>query len=71
MIKAIDVTDGQVVKAGDILVEIDATINGAESDRLSRELVSAQLDAARLRALLDDADDPIAAFRGAGRRLAG
>ena len=61
-VRAIDVQEGQTVRAGDILVELDSTANVAEVDRLSAELLVAELDAARLRAALSNASDPIAAF---------
>jgi hemolysin D len=56
VVRAIHVQDGQAVKAGDVLVELDATINGAERDRIRKELVVSQLDVARLRAALSPAD---------------
>jgi len=52
-VKAIYVRDGQAVKAGDVLIELDATIAQADSDRTRVDWVQAQLDAARARALLD------------------
>ncbi|HTO81091.1 MAG TPA: HlyD family type I secretion periplasmic adaptor subunit [Methylomirabilota bacterium] len=62
VVRAVHVQDGQAVKAGDVLVELDPTISGAESDRLAKELLAAQLDVNRLRALLSDGDDPAASF---------
>jgi len=62
VVRAIHVQDGQVVHAGDVLVELDATINGAESDRFAKELLSVQLDIARLRAALIDKANAEAAF---------
>jgi hemolysin D len=62
VVRAVYVQDGQAVKAGDILVELDPTISGAESDRLAKELLAAQLDVNRLQALLSDGDDPAASF---------
>jgi hemolysin D len=50
VVRAIHVKDGQEIKAGDVLVEIDPTINQAERDRLESELMAALLEAARLRA---------------------
>lgn len=51
-VKSIRVTDGQYVKAGDVLIELDATSAQADSTRLSNDLVAARLQAARARALL-------------------
>lgn len=50
VVRAIHVKDGQAVKTGDVLIEIDPTINRAERDRLETELMVARLEAARLRA---------------------
>jgi len=57
----IHVSDGQTVKAGDVLIELDPTINDAELRHLQSDLVAAQLDVARLHAALADGD-PLAAF---------
>jgi hemolysin D len=67
VVSAVYVQDGQVVKAGDVLIRLDSTISGAESDRLAKELLAARLDVSRLRALLSA--DPAASFvapEGAG-----
>src|SRR6266851_1114203 len=61
VVRAIRVQDGQTVKAGDVLIELDPTINDAERAHLQSDLTSAQLDVARLRAALDESD-PLAAF---------
>ncbi|MEP6983892.1 MAG: biotin/lipoyl-binding protein, partial [Sphingomicrobium sp.] len=63
VVRAIDVRDGQSVKAGDVLVELDPTMTGAELEHSKSDLVAAQLDAARLRAALDPKDDALAAFK--------
>lgn len=52
VVRAIHVQDGQAVTKGDVLLEIDTTINEAEQKRLQQEYVEAALDAARLRAAL-------------------
>src|ERR1700758_265776 len=44
VIRAIDVQDGQRVKAGDRLIELDTTINAAERDHLKADLMTARLD---------------------------
>jgi multidrug resistance efflux pump len=52
----------QHVKAGDVLIELDPTMNEAESDHLRSDLITARLDAARLRAALSDGSDPLTDF---------
>jgi hemolysin D len=72
VVRAIHVRDGQTVKAGDPLIELDATITKAELDHLKSDLVSADLEVARLRAALADNADPLQAFHppeGAPLRL--
>jgi hemolysin D len=63
VVRAIHVLDGQSVHAGDVLIELDPTMNEADRNHLRSDLMSAQLDAARLRAALSDAADPLAEFR--------
>ena len=63
VVHAILVANGQNVNAGDVLIELDSTINEGEINHLRSDLQSAQLDIARLRAALNDTDDPLAAFR--------
>lgn len=60
MVRAIHVRDGQRVRAGDLLIELDPTVSGADLDRLAGDRLAAQLDVARLRAAL--AERPIDAF---------
>jgi hemolysin D len=62
VVRAIHVQDGQQVKAGEVLIEIDSTINEAERDRLHEEYLTAALDTARLKAVLSSAPDPLSAF---------
>src|SRR5256885_7476776 len=52
VIRAIRVRDGQAVKKGDVLIELDPTVTGAEQKRLLNEYRSAQVEALRLRAVL-------------------
>ena len=52
VIAAIYVQDGQAVKQGDLLIELDATLHRADRDRASNEQQAANVDAARLRALV-------------------
>jgi hemolysin D len=63
VVRAIHVRDGQSVKAGQVLVELDPTMNEAERNHLRSDLTSAQLDVARLRAALSGSDDPVSEFR--------
>jgi len=56
IVRAIHVQDGDKVKAGDLLVELDPTAPGADSERLAHDLMSSKLDVARLTALKRDAD---------------
>ena len=51
-VKAIHVVDGQSVKAGQVLVELDATQALADSTRTANDLTTARLQAARARGLL-------------------
>jgi hemolysin D len=63
VVRAIYVRDGQGVKAGDVLIELDPTMTGAELGHLKSDLIAAQLDAARLGAALAAKDDPLAQFK--------
>ena len=63
VVRAIHVRDGQSVKAGDVLIELDPTMTGAELGHLKSDLNSAQMDVARLRAALAAKDDPLAEFK--------
>lgn len=60
-VTAICVTDGQIVKAGDVLIELDATATGADTTRVENDLVDAKLQSARAHAFLEAID---------GRKLA-
>ncbi|MAT64744.1 MAG: hypothetical protein CMN57_03780 [Gammaproteobacteria bacterium] len=51
-IEAIHVREGQEVKAGDLLIELDPTSTRADLTRLEAELVAAEREQARLGALL-------------------
>jgi hemolysin D len=63
VIRSIDVKDGQRVKAGDTLIELDPTMNAAELGHLQGDLVATQLELERLRAALVDNVDPLTEFR--------
>ena len=62
VVRAIHVRDGQSVKTGDVLIELDPTMNAAELGHLKSDLVGSQLEAARLHAALAK-DDPLAEFK--------
>ena len=68
VVRAIHVHDGDIVKAGQVLIELDPTINAAERERLQGDLIAAQLDIARLRAALADGPDPVADFHPPAER---
>lgn len=53
VVRAIHVQDGDHVRAGQLLIELDPTQAGADSQRLSHDLIQARLDVARLTALKD------------------
>ncbi|HUK58444.1 MAG TPA: HlyD family type I secretion periplasmic adaptor subunit [Stellaceae bacterium] len=61
-VRAIHVEDGQAVKAGEVLIELDPTMNDAELTHLESDWMAARLDVARMRAALDPGGDPLAAF---------
>ncbi len=62
VVRSIRVHDGQVVKAGDVLIELDPTANAADRDHLRSDLLAEQLTIARLRTALAGGDDPLADF---------
>ena len=53
VVRAIHVQDGDHVKAGQLLIELDPTQTGADTTRLAHDLAQARLDVARLTALTD------------------
>src|SRR6266496_2495690 len=57
VVRSIRVQDGQRVKAGEVLIELDPTVNAAERDHLHNDLLAEQLNIARLRAALSDEDN--------------
>ena len=63
VVRSIRVQDGQAVKAGDVLIELDPTANEAERDHLRNDLLAEQLNIARLRAAFAGGDDPMADFK--------
>jgi len=52
-VRAIRVTEGQAVRAGDLLIELDLTATQADLDRTEGDLAAARLQVARGQALLD------------------
>ncbi len=63
VVRAIHIHDGQSVKAGGVLIELDPTLTTAEQEHIRSDLVAAQLDIARLRAALSDSDNPQSVFQ--------
>ena len=72
LVRAIHVRDGATVRAGDVLIELDPTINVAELDHVKSDLMAAGLEVARLRAALATDGDTVADFTppvGASQQL--
>jgi hemolysin D len=59
VIRAIHVQDGQIVRSGDVLIELDPTVNAAERDHFRDDLAAEQLNVARLRAALASGEHAI------------
>jgi hemolysin D len=51
-VKRIHVSDGQAVRAGDVLIELDATAYDADRQRIAADLMTARLQAVRGRTML-------------------
>jgi len=62
VVRNIRVHDGQVVTAGEVLIELDPTVNEAERDHLRDDLRAEEVNIARLRAALAGGDDLVADF---------
>ena len=62
VVRAIHVRDGQKVRAGQSLIELDPTMTDAERDHLKSDLLSSQMEVARLRAAVSGKSDPTEAF---------
>jgi hemolysin D len=74
VIRAIRVQEGQSVKVGEVLIELDPTMAGAELGHIRSDLMAARLEAARLRAALAGHGDPEGDFQppeGASPELIG
>jgi len=63
IVRAVLVKDGQRVRAGDLLVELDPRINRVEQERLRSDLTAEELTIARLRAALGGGGNAVANFR--------
>ena len=61
VVRAIHVQDGDRVREGQVLIELDPTTTGADRDRLAHDLIQAQLDVARLTALKPIAEGGVVA----------
>lgn len=57
VIRAIHIQDGQTVRAGDLLIELDTSMTGADVRRLNSDLLAADIDIARAGAMLESIDD--------------
>jgi hemolysin D len=62
VVRAIHVRDGQSVRAGELLIELDPTVAEAEFGHLQSDLIAARLEAARLQAALSGYEDPLPHF---------
>ena len=62
VVRTIHVRDGQSVRAGEILVELDPTFSGAEAEQARRALLMARIDQARANALLNFQDGELGDF---------
>ena len=62
VVRAILVRDGQKVKVGDVLIELDPTMNQADLGHQQSDLMAAKTDIARLTAALRSESDPGAHF---------
>ena len=70
VVKRIVVANGDHVRAGDVLIELDTTTNAADRDKIARDLMHAEVDVARLHATLAGDVDSFAPPPGADPTLA-
>ena len=57
IVTVIHVQNGQPVKKGDVLIELDPTVSGADRDRIQNDYQAAQVDIARLKALIQGREE--------------
>src|SRR5580704_14591528 len=62
VVRAIKVHDAQEVKVGDVLIELDPTMNQADLDHQRSDLMAARIDIARLTAALESENNSDARF---------
>src|SRR5262249_54270764 len=62
VVRSIRVQDGQAVKAGGVLIELDPTVNAANRDHLHDALPAEHLNIPRLQAARDGGNNPAADF---------
>lgn len=62
VVRKIQVHDGQNVKAGDVLIELDTTAVDAELGHLRGDLMAVRLEIARLQAAITNKENPLDAF---------
>src|SRR5258708_1570936 len=60
IVRAIHVRDGQHVNAGEVLIELDPTINESERNHFQADLTAAKLEIARLKTGVVQEGDPFA-----------
>jgi hemolysin D len=63
VVRAINVSDGEHVVAGQELIALDQTADKADVGHIRSDLTGAEVAVARLHAALSDADDPLTAFQ--------
>ena len=74
VVRAIRVRNGQKVRKGDVLLELDPTESEVDKDQVARERMAALVDLSRLRAMLSALDGGTPAFdppKGADHHLDG
>ncbi len=62
VVRAIHVQNGQSVKAGEVLIELDPTDSSADLGRLQQERMTAMLELARLKAVLSPVDKALESY---------
>jgi len=60
VVHKIYVKDGQAVRAGEVLIDLDPTVNRAEQQRLEEDFARARLELARLRTQASTVDSDLA-----------